>query len=306
MGPVILFFGQAWFDESSYGTRLTDEDATYVTTSEIEIAVHRFLLGYSDSSCISNYVQVPFLYLVLATSNYFSGTGTNHVTYDHGQAWASLVDDVSTWIGEESMGGMAEVWGGIDAEVSWNFPVDTESWTNGYADIEGPPYVNVGDAAGCPTTDTTETAAECVPSDSALYSPEDCEATPYPCWLQSDLFYISWGQVAAYPFPQIYREDGSQAEQWQQISLYGVLNSYGRMGFKGALTQHQACADNAGTDDACAPGIDNCPDAGFQQLWEALNASNDTGPVYFSWSSDVTATGWNSPPATTPPPTCPA
>lgn len=53
--------------------------------------------------------------------------------------------------------------------------------------------------------------------------------------------------------------------------------------FAGALTQWQACIDQ--TNDPCA-GVDNPPEAGWQQFWSTLNADPDTRQE-LPWSTDV-------------------
>jgi hypothetical protein len=65
----------------------------------------------------------------------------------------------------------------------------------------------------------------------------------------------------AYATPEIYREDGAQAKQWQQISKWATLNGQSRIYFAGSFTQHGACGQVGG----CS-GINNTASEGWNQL----------------------------------------
>jgi hypothetical protein len=71
--------------------------------------------------------------------------------------------------------------------------------------------------------------------------------------------------------PQIYNTEGVNAAQWYYLDLYARLNNlYPDLCFAGTTTEYNACLE---VDD-CS-GIDNRPDEGWMQLYEALNSPND-------------------------------
>lgn len=62
------------------------------------------------------------------------------------------------------------------------------------------------------------------------------------------------------------------------------------MYFQGTLTQHEACHDPHnpnGTQYCITYRLDNLPNEGWNQLWNALNGDPDTQQAYLFWSSDI-------------------
>lgn len=281
-GAVILSFGQA-FDQIDvefnlrYGASLNDEAGTFANTSEIAAAIERFVRGYASYDppggdtidCISPAeAEAPFLRLIIATTNFGIGAaGPDHTQYDHGVAWAQLVNSIGSWISTEGMGGIVDVAGGMDAEVNWNTAANSLDWAAGYSSVAEWVYYDIGDAAACPQTGTTS-------------EPEDCEDVNFT-WTQDDVWRFAWGLPYAYAFPQIYAENGSQAAQWQQLSLYGVLNAYAPIGFEGTLAQSQACEEVG-----CPSGTANTSAQAYEQLWSAINAGVQT-ESYIRSRSDI-------------------
>jgi hypothetical protein len=203
-------------------------------------------------------------------------------TSEHGAAWAEMVNDIADWIyNVEDIGDLVEVAGGIDAEVDWNSATHSLNWASGYQSAASWNYYDVGNAAACPEEGTTAT-------------PQTCD-NPNNDWTQDDVWNMSWGVYLAWPLPEIYLNDGENARQWQQISLYGVLNEYASMVFNGSLTQWQACQDIEETEDPCDPDEDNTSAEGFTQLWDAVNGSSLTAS-YIGWRTDLTWAWEGAPP----------
>lgn len=109
--------------------------------------------------------------------------------------------------------------------------------------------------------------------------------------MQSERWSVAWDQGAYHwPFPEVYHNSGLHSPPWQQLSLYGVLNSQAAGQFLGVLVQHQACLD-----EGCDPLLDNDAEQGFTELWEELNEDPATAS-YIGWTSDI-SWQWMSPPA---------
>ena len=130
---------------------------------------------------------------------------------------------------------------------------------------------NVGDCGGCPSPDPA-TPPACV-----MAAP-GCSANNG--WTQEDVWCVSWGLAPALPFPEIYLRDNRQARQWQQISYYGQVVHGSRVYVSGVLTQKRACDETDPTKpltERCSyRGTDNPPEQGWTQLWQRLNARDET------------------------------
>lgn len=257
-GLVILDFGQPAVDPdntSISGTFLLGRNAAFSSTTEIAYYTKRFIYGYMNPSCRPSLFP-PYITVTIGTNNL---TYTNGVMNDtanaqaHGQQWAQVVNEVSTWVMTSGVNLFLTVAGGTDTEIEWNVPTTTLSWARGYSSLATRPYYNYGSCEGCPP-----------------YTPSNGMEND---WTIEDVYSTSWGVPSALPFPQIYAEDGSSAEQWHQVSAF----SYNRPGFShmlitGVLTEHGACHSNPIRLDFCQRmAVDNTPSAGWIQLWQALN-----------------------------------
>ena len=257
-GLAILDFGQPWIQNGAYGTILFDGFGTFATTAQIEAAVEQFLSGYWNCS-----PGTTFLRLGIGTSNFHGETSGGH-----GQAWAGLVTAVSTWIDTPpSFAAQEAARGANDFEMGWNTAAASRAWADGFSAATSLPYYDYGDCEGCPT------------GGGVLGVPG---ALVNNGWTQEDVWYVAYGAPSAYPVPEIYLTSGTNAAQWQQLSLYAYVNHAGAMHFLAALTQSQACLSGGG----CF-GADNTPDQGWSQLSNALNADARTAQV-LDWVSDVT------------------
>jgi hypothetical protein len=255
---VVLDFGQPWFDGSSYGT-LIFGSYTFRSVTQIADGVKGYLSGY--------YVCAPgdsHLTLAVGTSNYGSG-----VTYNHGVAWATMINDLNAWISSPpSYAGLVSARGASDIEPGFGSPLVARTWVDGYtyAFTGSSFYYNYGSCDSCPFSGCPT-------------------CTPLNGWSVEDIWYVSYGAFSAFPVPEIYLTNGVNADQWYRMSLYGYTNHNFRMNIQGALTQWQACQD-VPQANCQALGTDNTPAAGWGQLFDALNADTRTAqPV--NWSTDI-------------------
>ncbi len=277
-GVVIFHFGQPCFynDEGVpvYGASAYREGCR--GTPEIKAAVQEFIHGYCVYRHGCNTISPkPSLYLAIATSNCTNGgdqctnpdQGTN-VTYAHGQAWSQLISDLTSYITNQGYSYQVFVAGAIDAELSWDTPVHTRNWVNGYKQGNYNHLYNIGACDGCPG-----------------------DYTPNPPltngWSYEDIWYISHGASVIYsPVPEIYKTNGINAEQWQAVSYYAATEKSGKLPFRGVLTQYQACADTNFT--ACENiGTINLSNQAWHQLWDALYQDPLTRLTSLDWQTDI-------------------
>lgn len=263
---VVLMFGRPALRNDAQGiprqgTILYSNQ--FASASAIAAAVQQF--GRAYWACTSFDLD--------STTRIVVGTSNNmgEVTAAHGTAWAQMVNDIGNFFIANGYSTQAHIAGGSDMELDWNGPGVTKPWVDAYDAINDWLLFNFGDAAGCPQAGATSTPAACNSG-----------------WNQEDVFYVSWGAAPAVPLPQIYRTDGAQARQWQQIKLYAYLRYPRFMQFQGALTQYNACLERT-----CDPSIRNTPEAGWTQLYDALNADTRTAQTVLTWSTDIT---WNTDP----------
>ncbi len=254
---IILDFGQPAYQNGQYGTLLFDAAHSFRSTDQIKNGTFGFLGGFY--TCRGT--TPVSLTLAVGTSNYGNG-----VTREHGVAWAQMVNNINTWVTSPPSYAdkIAAVWAGIDAEPSWNSPAVTRAWVDGYAATSTGQslYANFGSCDGCPFSG----CPACVPNNN---------------WSRDDIWYVSWGATPAFPLPEIYLTNGVNADQWYRMSLYAYTNHGYRMNFVGSLTQWNACQEVGG----CA-GTDNRPEAGYLQLYNAVNADSRTAQT-IRWSTDI-------------------
>lgn len=215
----------------------------------------------------------PWIIIAIGTSNCGNGSGSNlcnsngtNVTAAHGRAWAQLALDFQNWLVSKKFNGYLSAAGASDMELDWETATNTRNWecvppalggggcTDGYGAVSGAPLMyDYGDAAGCP------------PVGAAV----SCDNG----WTQEDVWYVAWGAPPGLPLPEIYNTLGTQATQWQKIKSYGVTAHQNSMQIKGAVTQSDACS----TNPPCT-GTNNTPQAGWTQMWTALNGPGSPDP----------------------------
>lgn len=195
------------------------------------------------------------LTLAVGTSNWGP-----HITYLHGVRWAQLVNAANDQVQQQGQGGRVTVFGANDIELSWNSPRVTRRWVAGYDSVGRWPYLDYGDAGGCP------------PYGRCLGA-----------WTLDDVWWVAWGARSAFPLPEIYTNSSSQARQWYRLSLYSYLR-YGKpMTIVGVLSQRKACRQ--AKNDPCA-GMSNTPYRAWVQLSRLLNADGRTRQA-LRWSTDI-------------------
>jgi hypothetical protein len=260
---VFLNFGRPYYSSSvkRYGTITYISDDPFRSTRTIRLnVIQQYASGYWSCSPLKTKLTV-----VAATSNFGS-----EVTRSHGVAWANMVDAANAYFrNQTSISSQAKAYGGSDVELSWNGPTVTRRWVGGYLVAGSYPYYVDGDAAGCPPA-----GGQCNGS-----------------WSYEDMYYVNWDNKFAWPVPQIYREDGINADQWQRLSAFGyTAHSGAKIGFQGSMTTYWGCIDNGLScgHDTSGTGDDtkNHPNDGWRQLYNALNSSAQTR-VNLPHSTDV-------------------
>ncbi len=272
---VALLFRAPTLDKSTgeYGTSGLGGSTA---VSDIATLVEDFASGYYNA------VGTLHIRIVVATSNGTTSRGGSQVTYEHGVAWAKMVNSVADWVIAQGYASQIDIAGGSDMEAGtakwpdgspqWAHPAETSAWVNGYASVSPTRFLyDVGDAGGCPNTGG-QTA-----------TPGQCNAP----WTQDDIWYVSWGATPSEPLPEIYTIPklpkfplGKQAPQWAQLSLYSLFQYNSPIIFSGALTESGACAQKG-----CSPS-ENTAAEGWGQLYAVLNGDSRTQET-LPWSTDI-------------------
>lgn len=169
---------------------------------------------------------------------------------------------------------------GIDVEPAYNPTYVTDHWFAGYngANVQNKEIVYIiGSADNCPTD---------YPSLNVQYPSSINPGPCYPGWTQDDLYEVTWGLPFSWPFPQIYRTDESNAEEWRRIAIYANAKYNSKMAFKGEMTTLEACNQ---TNADCST-IDNSPAVGFSQLYNRIFGDNRIINLMI-WSTDIRYSG---------------
>jgi len=246
---VVLDFGRAARAHRRFGVSLFGNG--FRSTRAVASAAEAYAAGYA--TCARR-AHGAHLVLALGTSNY-----GGLVSWRHGVEWASMVNDVSDWVGAHGYSGGVAVAGAIDMELGWSGPRHSRWWTNGYGSVAEHPYFDFGDAAGCPPI------GNCIGA-----------------WTVEDVWYVSWGARWALPLPEIYAPNGSSAREWQRLSLYSERRHGTAMTIAGVMSQHTACRQSR---DPCW-GMNNSPARAWRLLSRALNSDRRTAQP-LRWLTDV-------------------
>lgn len=291
---VILDYGQALrrtFRNSTGGVYYeygaNRFSAGFANVSTIQFAVQEFAKGYyyGTGSDTASHLRIGIgtnnLGKLYSTSE---GGGFKDIAVAHGRAWANMVDNVMGWLGgsnpdNRNYTGQVDVAGAIDMEIGWNTASDSLPWVDGYESVNNWPYIDFGDAAGCPVDQT---------------GPANEPCTGGPGWTVQNAWYKAAGPASARAVPQILRTDETNAKQWRRLSLYGanVKSPSDRINFVGSITIHGECVDNGPTRDPdnqypdCPPSIDNKAPEGWRQLQSWINLSAETR-MGVRWSTDI-------------------
>jgi hypothetical protein len=247
-GIVVLDFGSPALNGTTYGTLLFSSNS-FRSLRDVGNAAKNWLSGYWNCSA-----SWPTVTLAIGTSNYRGATG-----YNHGRAFAQMVNDVALWVMQNGFASQVDAAGASDIELDWNSASASRAWANGYDSADTRAYFDYGDAAGCPPYGSCDNG-----------------------WTPEDVWHVSYGTPPAFPLPEIYTTSGSMASEWYRLSLYSYTAHGYAMEIAGAFTQYQSCLDSGG----CS-GTNNTPAAGWNQLWSKLNADARTAQT-LPVSTDIT------------------
>jgi hypothetical protein len=250
---VILDFATQIQSGGTWGTEWTEGDRVFHPWTQARDVIVEYAHGFYVCTGADTTATVN---IGAGTRNIF-WTGVSRST--EGLAWAQLVTTFRNSLG--TYGTQADVFGAIDAEPNWSTATDARAWGTAYSNAGGrQPYYDYGAASGCPPAGSCNNG-----------------------WAQADEYDLAWGFSAAFAAPEIYATSGTNATQWQQISLWGVTHSRSKIAFTASVTQSNACATRS------CPGTNNTPLQGWTQLTNALNSDARTsGSV-----PDTTDFDWN-------------
>ena len=262
---ILDFGGPRNLGGGVYGSRLFTT-AVWVSTGQIAAAVQSFGLGYY--MCTQDDLSSS-LVIGIGTNNYtYDGTPLYAVTYEHGVAWALMVNQVNQYFVEKGYSRQVSAVGANDIELSWNDYTPTKNWLNGYDSVNNYEMINFGAIPGCPY----------------FKSPgAQCGSYPY-IWTKDQVWDVTWGAGPVYPLPEIYANSGVNAEQWYLMSVYAAQAHGLPMEFRGVMTQLQAC--QVRPDYGCDV-LDNTPLQGWTQLSTLVNGNPITAHL-IRWSTDIT------------------
>lgn len=256
---VILDFGSPVIINSQYGTDLFW--MADVNMEQIGSAAKNFGKGYYVCAGTD---RGSHIYIAIGTTNY--GTKFNTTNWrEHGSAWAKMVNDVNAWFISNGYAGQVHAVGATDIEPAWNTATNSRAWVDGYTASAKYDYYNFGSLDGCATRSTPKT-------------------TCYNGWTRTDALYVNFGPLPAFPLPEIYRTNGTNAEQWALLSVYSVEYYGVPMDFVGVLTQWKACKQVGGNGQCL--GVDNLPSTGWLQLYNELKRDPRTAQSP-RWSTDI-------------------
>ena len=210
-GLVIMSFGSpVKLGTDSWGASAFNQDP--VDTGQIRAAINAWGKGFFDCLNAGNRPQTDYRIAPGVTNQYPADWGTVQAS-NHGDQWARMVSNIREYFEAQGYAGDVTAWGAVDMEIGYDGAIVSRHWADGYQAVSGRPgYVNFGDAAGCEDFDAEGYGACGGPDDN---------------WESTDVHYVSSKIPVALPLPQIYREDGVQAEQWVMISKYGYDTSNG-------------------------------------------------------------------------------
>lgn len=255
---VILAYGQPQLRNGSYGT-YAFQGRGFVTIAQIRAAVIEYAHGFWQCTGANLKAHVR---IAVGTSNFANWSKDAGLTDAEltafGKAWATLVNNLNNDITAKGYQRQADVVGAADIELGWGDYASSKRWADAYATVNSWPYYDFGDAAGCPP------AGSCAP------------------WTQDQVYNVAWGFSPAWAVPQIYLENGVQADQWQRVSKRGVTQGKTKIVFAGTLTQHGACLQG----NPCN-GTDNTAAEGWQQLWNKTTADPATAITNIRFSADI-------------------
>ncbi len=203
---VILDFGGQLANGSG-----TDEIGNQFTfsNSQIESIVVSFGQGYYV--CTGSDTTTTVTIGVGTNSSYYD------VSYAGGQAWGNLVNSIVSTVVNDGYNTQVDITGANDIEPGFSTPSAAISWSQGYASVTSYNYLDYGSADGCPAS-------------------SDGNGACNNGWDQYDVWYVSYGSPPALATPEIYYQ--VNANQWQEVSLYGYQYQFGAVQYQGPLDEY--------------------------------------------------------------------
>ncbi len=256
---VVLDFGSPKKVGSEYGADLFWMGPVSIT--QITNAVKNFGMGYY--TCVAGDRQSK-IYVGIGTTNYHTSISNTTDFWNHGVAWANMVNGVNSYFINQGYSGQVLAVGANDIELSWNTPAISKAWINGYNSAHKYDWYNFGTLDGCATRSWPNYAS--------------CGNG----WTRDDAWYATYGTAPAWPLPEIYLENGVNAQQWALLSLYSKMYKGYTFEFVGVFTQMQACTQSPGQ----CTGVNNSPSDGWTQLYNELNSDPRTADIP-PWSTDI-------------------
>jgi hypothetical protein len=268
-----------WIENGVYGVGSFSPYWHFISMAEVEAAVRSYVQAYWACSGSDNASQVTVAigvnnYGSMQISNPNSQDARRSAMYEFGKRFGNLVNSLNVWAVQNHYASQVYVAGANDIEWgggSWNTYYVTRGWVDGFNDYDRGVhiYFNFGACAGCPTT---------INSTSRNWK--------YGDWTMDAIYYVSYGAAPAYTVPEIYLNTGINAAQWAAMSKFGAVYKGARIDYVGPMTQYLACQVRSG--DTTCPQMDNTPQQGWQQLYDALNADPLTAQAVMRWVTDIT------------------
>jgi hypothetical protein len=208
--------------------------------SDVEGVSYQFSMGYYNCTGVTDSTSI----LTLGVGTNDSNPAYSDATYTSlGESWGNVVGVVQA--GDTNFSSQVKVWGANDLEA-WHYSTGQvtrdqgTAWIAGYTSYDSAPYVNYGDAIGCPTSNTNGNGMPC------SYG-----------YYQYDYYWYSWGAPPAVAAPEIYTTSPDNSGQWANISLYAKNVKGVAMQFDGPRDENdfhpsQLTASQAWTDFSTA------------------------------------------------------
>lgn len=251
---VVLDVGGQQIQGGVYGTVFPGGGWESNSTSRTDV-IEAYASGFASCAEVEGH-GYGFAYIVDGVNNDLDA-GTNS-----GLNWAQNIGILNTWLTDNGYQNNVAIWGGSDLEQEFSDQSPAEDWTTSYNANSTVPYIDYGDAGGCPSTGKPPAPPGWACATKT--NPDD--------WYTGAFWTMAWGNQLAEPFPQDYNTIGTNADQWQKISYYAYLYKTAKIAFFGTLSQYDACTHGHGD---CS-GLDNTPTQAYTFLYNAIN--NDDYP----------------------------
>jgi hypothetical protein len=220
-GLVFLSFGQGDKSGTDYG--VWSFAGSHIAFSDVKTAVNNFIQGYLANPRHNQNIEI-----VVGINNY-KGTSLS-TTDDYKQVGANLKTCVA---GISANSYVDAIYGGFDAEMSWNSPDNTKAVIDGYSGGTYKRIYNFGNHLG----DTTDFSGQTDPA---------WTFTNWS-WHASDCWYVSYSGPC-FVTPEIYNTNDSLRWTWEKkwcglhsksLAFEGLLSTNGWSDSTGAWLYNQ-------------------------------------------------------------------